>query len=78
MTFMRLPNLTSGQFFLCILKYTTNFFSDKICEYKSIGVEFMHPQEKCKVCRCEVYGSIVAPVCKKGSMQECKYIKKLM
>ncbi|KAG6460003.1 hypothetical protein O3G_MSEX011718 [Manduca sexta] len=44
---------------------------DKICEYRSYGVEFLNPADKCSVCVCELQGNLVTSVCRRSQAPEC-------
>ncbi|CAH2053947.1 unnamed protein product, partial [Iphiclides podalirius] len=44
---------------------------DQVCEYRGIGLEFIHPQDRCRICTCETFGNLVAPVCKPANRPDC-------
>ncbi|XP_026331607.1 uncharacterized protein LOC113238960 isoform X2 [Hyposmocoma kahamanoa] len=44
---------------------------DKMCEFKSFGVEFRSEADRCRICSCELIGAYVAPVCRRAPLPEC-------
>ncbi|KAG7309500.1 hypothetical protein JYU34_005471 [Plutella xylostella] len=46
---------------------------DEMCGEKQLGVEFPHLRDPCLECSCNLYGSYIAPVCKKANRPECNF-----